>query len=116
MDDGLKKSYQTLSVLFNFISKVLKLVGDIAWITRILQNIEDSIFSPKPSRHINLGSSNFDVVDTNDNTPSINKTSDVETVKLSRKKNCYKCNRKDLIKLLNYITLKLPSDLRSQTL
>jgi len=82
---------------------VLKFVGDIAWITRILQNMEDSIFSPKPSRHINLDSSDFDVVDTNDNIPSIIKTSDVETLKLSRKKNCYKLNRNDLIKLLIYI-------------
>jgi hypothetical protein len=56
------------------------------------------------------------VVDTNDNTPSIIKTLDVETVKLGRKKNCNKLNRNDLIKLLNYVTLNLPSDLRSQPL
>ena len=78
--------------------------------------MDDSIFGPKPARHINLDSSDFDVVDTNDNTLSIIKTSDVETVKLSRKKNCNKLNRNDLIKLLNYITLKLPIDLRSQPL
>jgi hypothetical protein len=35
---------------------------------------------------------------------------------LTRKKNCNKLNRNDLIKLINYITLKLPSDLRSQPL
>ena len=56
------------------------------------------------------------MVDTNDNTRSIIKTSDVEPVKLSRKKNCNKLNRNDLIKLLSYITLKSPSDLRSQPL
>ena len=95
---------------------VLKFVGDIAWIARNLQNMEDSIFFPKLVRHINLDSSDFDVVDTNDNIPSILKTSDVEIVKLSRKKNRNTLNRNDLIKLLNYITLKLPSDLRSQPL
>ena len=41
-------------------------------------------------------------------------TSDVETLKLSKKKNCNKLNRNDLIKLLNYITLKFPSDFFSQ--
>ena len=95
---------------------ILKFVGDISWIARNLQNMEDSIFGPKPTRHINLDFSDSDVVDTNDNTLSIIKTSDVETVKLSRKKNCNKLNRNDLMKLLNYITLKLPSDLRSQPL
>ena len=40
----------------------------------------------------------------------------METIKLSRKKNCNKLNQNDLIKLLNYITLKLPRDLRSQPL
>ena len=95
---------------------ILKFVGDIAWIERNLQNMEDSIFGPKPARHINLDSSDSDVVDTNDNTLSIIKTSDVEAVKLSRKNYCNKLNRNDLIQLLNYITLKLPSDLRSQPL
>ncbi len=66
--------------IFNFL-------GDIVWIdARNLQNMEDSIFGPKPTRHINLHSSDFDVVDTNDNTPSIFITSDVETVKLRLKK------------------------------
>ena len=64
---------------------ILKFVGDIAWIARNLQNIEDSIFGPKPDRHINLDSSDSDVVDTNDNTPLIIKTSGVETVKSSKK-------------------------------
>jgi len=90
--------------------------GDIAWIVRNLQNMEDSIFGPKPTRHINLDSSDSDRVDTNDNTPSIIKTSDVETVKSSRKKNCSRLNQNDLIKLLSYISLKLQSDLRSQPL
>ncbi len=67
---------------------ILKFVGDIGWIARNLQNMEDSIFGPKPARHINSGSGDFDVIDTNDNIPSIIKTSDVKTVKLSRKKNC----------------------------
>ena len=57
--------------------------------------MEDSIFGPKPCRHINLFSSDSDVVDTIDNTPSVIKTSDVETVKLSRKKDCNKLNRND---------------------
>ena len=78
--------------------------------------MEDSIFGPKPTRHINLDSSDSDVVDTNDNTLSIITTSDVETIKLSKKKNRNKLNRNDLIKLLNYITLKLPSDFRCQFL
>jgi hypothetical protein len=77
--------------------------------------MEDSIFGPKLARHIHLDSSDSYVVDTND-TPSILKTSDVETVKLIRKKKCNKLNRNDLIKRLNYITLKLPSDLASQPL
>ncbi len=84
--------------------------------TRNLQNMEDSIFGPKPARHVNLDSSDSVVTDTNDNTTSIIKTSDVKTVKLSKKKNCNKLNRNDLIKLLNYIILKLPRDLRSQPL
>ena len=61
---------------------ILKFVGDdIAWIARNLPNMEDSIFGPKLARHTNPDSSNFDVVDTNDNTPSLIKTSDVETVR-----------------------------------
>jgi hypothetical protein len=74
---------------------VLKFVGDITWIARNLQNMVDSIFGPRPTRHINLDTSDFDVVDTNDNTPSIVKTSDVETRKLSKKNNCNKSNRND---------------------
>ena len=89
---------------------ISKFVGvDITWIARNLQNMEDSIFGPKSARYIHLDSSDFDVVDSNDNTPSIIKTSDVEK---RRKKNCNKLNRNDLIKLLNYTTLRLPSDLR----
>ncbi len=59
--------------------------------------MEDSIFGPKPTRHINLDSSDSDVIDTNDNIPSIIKTSDVETIKLGRKKNCNILNRNDSI-------------------
>jgi hypothetical protein len=59
---------------------ILKFVGDIAWIERNLQNMEDSIFGPKPTRHINLDSSDSNVIDTNNNTIFIIKTSDVETV------------------------------------
>ena len=80
---------------------VLSFVGDIAWIARILQNMKDSISGPKLARHIKLDSSDSDVIDTSDNTPSIIKASDVETVKLSRNKNFNKLNRNDLIKLLN---------------
>ena len=43
-------------------------------------------------------------------TPSTIESSDVENVKLSRKKNFIKLNRNNLIKLLNLITLKLPTD------
>ena len=75
-------------------------IGRIAW---NLQNMEDSTFGPKPTRRINLDSIDSDVVDTYDNTPSSIQTSDVETVKLSRKKKCSKLNRNGLIKLLNYI-------------
>jgi hypothetical protein len=95
---------------------IKKFTSDIAWIARHLHNMEDSIFGPKPARHINPDSNDSDVVDTNDNTLSIIKTSDVETVKLSRQLNCNKLNRNDLTELLNYITLKLPSDFRSQFL
>jgi hypothetical protein len=77
--------------------------------------MKDSIFGPKPGRHINLDSSDLDVV-TNDNTLPIIEILDVEIAKLSRKKNCNKLNRNDLIKLLNYITLKKPRDFRSQFL
>ena len=76
--------------------------------------MEDSIFGPKPARHINLDSSDSDIVDTNDCTLPIIKTSDVENVKLSWKNDCNKLNRNDLIKLLNYTTLKLPRDFRCQ--
>jgi hypothetical protein len=95
---------------------ILIFVCDIAWIARNLQNMEDSIFGQKPARHINLDSSDSHAVDNNDNTPSIIKTSDVKIVKLSRRKKCNELNRNDLIKLLNYITLKLLSDPRSQPL
>jgi len=61
-------------------------LGDVAWIARNLQNMEDSIFGPKPTRHFNPDNSDFDVVDSNDNTPSIIESSDVESVKLSKKK------------------------------
>ena len=54
--------------------------------------MEDSIFAPKRARHINLNSSDFDVANTNDNTPSSIKTADVENAKLSKKKNCNKLN------------------------
>ncbi len=50
---------------------ILKCVGDIGWFAPNLKNMEDSIFGPKPARHINLDSSDFDVIDTNGNTLSI---------------------------------------------
>ena len=64
---------------------ILKFVGDIAWIAWNLQNMEDSIFGPKPARYINLDSSDFNVVDIIDNTASRIKAWDVENVKLSKK-------------------------------
>jgi hypothetical protein len=48
-----------------------EIVGDIAWMARNVENMEDFIFGPKPARHFNLDNSDFDVVDSNDNTPSI---------------------------------------------
>ena len=66
------------------------IVGVLAWIARNLQNMEDSIFGPKPAKHIDINDSDFDAVDANDTTPSIIKNSDVEIVKLSKKKNCNK--------------------------
>jgi hypothetical protein len=66
---------------------ICKFVGDIESIAQIFQNMEDSIFGPKPARHFNLNNSDFNVVDNNDNTPSIIKSSYVEIVKISRKKN-----------------------------
>ncbi len=78
--------------------------------------MEDSIFDPKPARHINIDDSDFDAVDANDTTPSIIENSDVEIVKLSKKKISNKLSRKDLIKLLDLITLKLPNDLPSYSL
>ena len=47
------------------------IVGDLAWIARNLQNMEDSIFGPKPAKHINIEDIDFDAVDANYTTPSI---------------------------------------------
>jgi hypothetical protein len=77
-------------------------------IARNLQNMENSIFDPNPTRHFNMDISHFDVVDNNDNTPSIVESSDPENVKLSREEK--KMNRNELIKLMNFITLKLLID------
>jgi hypothetical protein len=52
--------------------------------------MEDSIFGPKPARHINIDDNDFDAVDANDTTPLIIENSDVEIAKLSRKKICNK--------------------------
>jgi hypothetical protein len=41
-------------------------------------------FGLKPTRHFYLDNSDFEIVDNNDNTPSIIENSDVENVKLSR--------------------------------
>ncbi len=45
--------------------------GDIAWIARNLQNMEDSNIGTKQARHFNLDKNDFDVLDNNDNTPLI---------------------------------------------
>ncbi len=63
-----------------------KIVRDLAWIVRNLQNMEDSIFGPKLARHINIDDIDFDAVDANDISPSIIENSDIEIVKLSKKK------------------------------
>jgi hypothetical protein len=108
--------YRCCFFLNNVILYFGKIIGDLAWIVRNLQNMEDSIFVPKPARHINIDDSDFDAVDANDTTQSIIENSDIEIVKLSKKKNCNKLSRKDLIRLLDFITLKLPSDLPSYSL
>ena len=95
---------------------IFEVAGDIAWIARNLQKMEDFIFGPKPPRYFDLDNNDFDVVNNNDSTPSIIESSKVENVKLSRKKNCNKLNRNDLIKLLNFITLKLPTNIISEPL
>ena len=78
--------------------------------------MEDSLCGLKPSRLFDLDNRNSDVVDNNDNTPSTIENADMETIKLSRKKNRNKLNRSDVIKLLNFITLKLPTDFLSEPL
>jgi hypothetical protein len=93
-----------------------EIVGDIAWIARNLLNMEDFIFGPKLARRSNLDNGDFVVVDNNNNTPSIIESSEVKNVKLSKKKNCNKVSRYALIKLLNFITVKLPIDVLSQPL
>jgi hypothetical protein len=62
------------------------IVGDIAWIARNLQNMEESIFGPKLARHFNLDNIDFDVVDNNDDTTSIIESSYVKNVKEKKKK------------------------------
>jgi len=59
---------------------------DLAWIARNLQIVKNSIFGPKLTRHLNMDNRDFDVVDNNYNTPSSIQSSEVENVKLSRKK------------------------------
>ena len=63
-----------------------------------------------------MDNSDFDVIDNTHNTPSIIESAYVENVKLSRKKNWYKLSRNDLIKLLNFINLKLLNDVLSEPL
>ncbi len=72
--------------LNNVALNIEKIVGDLAWIVRNLQNMENFIFGPKPARHINIDDSDFDAVDANDTTSSIIKNLDVEIVKLSKKR------------------------------
>jgi len=66
---------------------IFQTIGNIAWTVRNLQNMEDSVFGPKPSRHFNLDKNDFNVVDNNDNIPLNIESSYVENLKLSRKKN-----------------------------
>ena len=54
--------------LFMLLCIFFEIVGDIARIVRNLQNMEDSILGPNPTRHFNLDNIVFDVVDNNDNT------------------------------------------------
>ena len=62
---------------------IFEIVGDIAWIARNLQNIENSIFVSKPARHFNLDNSDFDMVDNNDKVLSIIENLDVENIESS---------------------------------
>ena len=71
--------------------------------------MEDSIFGPKISRHFNLDNSDFDLADNNDNIPSNIEIPDVENIKLSRKNDSNKFKQNDLIRLLNFFILKLPT-------
>ncbi len=82
------KIYIVVDFFLNNVALYFKIiVGNLAWIARNLQNMENSIFGPKPAKHINIDDSDFDAVDANDTTPSIIENSDVEIVKLSKKKN-----------------------------
>jgi hypothetical protein len=64
----------------------------MAWIARNLQNIEYSIFGPKPFKPSELDDSDFDLVDINDNNPTNIKFSDVENIELSKNNNSNRLN------------------------
>ena len=63
------------------------IVGDMAWIVWNLQNMEDSIFAPKPTKRLNLDDKDLDVVDNNDDIGTNIEISDVENLKLIKRKN-----------------------------
>ena len=78
----------------------------MTWIVRNLQNMDDSTFGSKPTKHLYLDDSDLDLVYNNDDNGTNSVISYVENVKISKKKT-NKLNRNDLIILLNYIASKL---------
>ena len=93
------------------------IIGDLEWIPRNLQNIEDSVFGQKPAKHWNRDDEDIDLIDQNNEDSVVNNDdSNLETDIKNKKKNSNKLNRKDLMKLLNYITLKIPSPIISEPL
>ena len=63
-----------------------KILGDTAWISRNLQNVEDSIFGIKPAKHLNLDDNDFDMVYNNDDNPTTIDDPDIDNKTLCQKK------------------------------
>ena len=76
---------------------ILTIIGDMVRIARNLENVEDSIFGPKPNQHFNLDDNDIDAVDNNDDNLTNIEVSSVKNTKLSRKQNSNNSNRNGLI-------------------
>jgi len=63
-----------------------KILGDTTWISRNLQNVEDSIFGIKPAKHLNLDDNDFDMVYNNDDNPTTIDDPDIDNKTLCKKK------------------------------